>query len=212
MKAFRHLDISVFEPLMSLHPVFTGITAFLFLGEGMSRPQFVGIGCAVVGIYILETRPHHSLIDPLRQFVRSKYIHLAFFVLLIHAITSLVDRVILGQTTVHPFAYTTVAQCFLLFHFTLYTLLFRDGIEVFRRGFQKAGWLLIPTSFFTVLARFLQSAATKMAYVGLVIAIKHTSSFFSTIIGGELFHEKNLGRKVLASAIIISGTALIILS
>jgi len=59
--------------------------------------------------------------------------------------------------------------------------------------------------------RLAQMQAIQLAYAGLVIAIKRMSAFFVVLIGGEIFHEKNLLRKSIACLIMIGGAALIVL-
>ena len=53
--------------------------------------------------------------------------------------------------------------------------------------------------------------AIQLAFAGLVIAVKRMSAFFVVLIGGELFHEKNLLRKSIACLIMLAGAGLIVL-
>jgi uncharacterized membrane protein len=47
--------------------------------------------------------------------------------------------------------------------------------------------------------------------ISLVIPIKRLSALFSTVIGGELFHEKYLLRKSIACVVMIIGAVLIVM-
>ncbi|MFH1589978.1 MAG: hypothetical protein ABIB43_05410 [archaeon] len=58
---------------------------------------------------------------------------------------------------------------------------------------------------------YLLAVATPGAAISLIIPIKRTSSLFTTLIGGKLFHEKNLLIKILASIIMIWGVVFILL-
>jgi hypothetical protein len=64
-------------------------------------------------------------------------------------------------------------------------------------------------SIFAIGARFAQAFAIKVAYVGLVVAVKRFASLVTTIIGRELCHEKNIMRKAGACLIIIFGMIMV---
>jgi uncharacterized membrane protein len=74
----------------------------------------------------------------------------------------------------------------------------------------KKEWkFLLLVAILTSLHRWMQGEATALAAVGLVIAIKRSSALFTTVIGGELFKEKDLMRKSIACLIMIGGVFLI---
>jgi len=79
-------------------------------------------------------------------------------------------------------------------------------------GFKAAGWWVLLVGLFTVGYRWTEVNAMAMVPVALVVAIKRTSGFFSALIGGELFHEHNLPRKLAACVILLGGALLVVLS
>lgn len=211
-KGLRHMDISSFDPLMNLGPAVTAVAAFVVLDEPLSRMQVAGLVMTVLGTYVLESHRHQRALDPIRALVRSRYAHFVFLVLLIHAITSLIDRSSLATFGYHPLTYILLVHLFFGLHCTAIVFVVGDGAEEFRRAIRKAGWSLVPVSILTVLTRTFYAYAAKGAAIGIVSALKRTASFFTTLIGGELFHEKNLARKALASLMIIAGVAVIVVS
>jgi multidrug transporter EmrE-like cation transporter len=63
----------------------------------------------------------------------------------------------------------------------------------------------------TVASRLAQSSAVAIApVVGPVIAIKRSGSLFTTLIGGEIFHEKFLLRKAFACGVMLAGIVMVI--
>ncbi len=59
---------------------------------------------------------------------------------------------------------------------------------------KNLGWIAL-ISVLTIGYRFTQVAAVGMASVALVLAIKRTSVFWATIIGGKIFSDKDLIEK-----------------
>ncbi len=76
----------------------------------------------------------------------------------------------------------------------------------------KDSWVLILIlAVATIGYRFFEILAIKeAASVALAIAIKRTSVFFAVLIGGGLFKESNLLRKIIATLLLIIGAILII--
>ena len=61
----------------------------------------------------------------------------------------------------------------------------------------------------TIIYRYTQIEAVKIAPVALVLAVKRISIFFAAVIGGKIFKEHNLWIRAAAAAVIIIGTLLI---
>jgi drug/metabolite transporter (DMT)-like permease len=85
------------------------------------------------------------------------------------------------------------------------------GINGLIQAYKQRGWSLAVVALLTLSYRFFQMRALQLTSVGLVSAIKRTSSFFTTLIGGELFHEQNIQRKIFAAGVIIAGSLLVVL-
>jgi len=210
-KGVRHLEISTAEPFMALGPGISALLAFIVLHEKLALHQTLGIVFAIAGMYVLETKPHISIFESFRLMFRSRYIKYILYALLIYGVTSLVDRVILNRYDMDPIAYIIFAQIFIAFHFFIVSLMVGDGSAAIVRGISKARWLILLTAVLMTLSRIMQATAIKMAPLGLALTVKRTSVLFITVIGGELFHEKNLLRKTIAALIIVAGSLLIVL-
>jgi drug/metabolite transporter (DMT)-like permease len=210
-KGIRHLEVSTVSPLLALSPGTTSILAFLILGERLEGHQIFGVLCMIVGSYILTTRAHESLAQPFKVFFNSKYIHYILLSLFFYSIGAIFDRAIL-----HSFNISLVTYIF-FFHFFIAILMVTTnsaiggGIQGLRVAYKQGGVSLVAVALLTLGYRFFQMEALQIASVGLVSAIKRTSSFFTTFIGGELFHEKDVKRKIFAACIIIAGSLLVVL-
>ncbi len=210
-KGIRHLEISTVAPLLSLSPGTTSLLAFFILGEALNIQQISGILLMMVGSYILTTREHKSLLEPFKIFSQSRYVHLVLLSLLFYSVAAIFDRAILSDFKVSISIYIFFSHIFIAILFILTGGVFGGGLKGIKEGFRVGGVNLFLVSLFTVTYRFFQMEALQIASVGLVSAVKRSSSFFTTLIGGELFHEHNLGRKITAAFVIVAGSLLIAL-
>lgn len=209
MRGVRHMDISSSAPLFLLAPFMTAVLAFIFLGERFTLLQLGGITFLALGIYILETKHFWRLGEFLRNIWGDKYTRYILFGLLLYAFTSVGDRVALTYWHVPPPLYTALVQCFIALQFLVITRYYRGGV-VRPLALVSTHWkMILLIAIFTTGYRIMQMEATALAAVGLVAAVKRSSSLFTTIIGGELFHDKDVFRKAVACLIMLFGVYLI---
>ena len=211
-RGIRHMEISLSSPLFLLGPLITTVLAFVILGELVTKIQMLGMLVILLGTYVLETT---RTLYP-REFFKniwgniySRHILLGLF---LYGFSSVGDRFILKQMGVSPVLYTAIIQFFIAIQFLFLTWYYR-GSPVASMNFVKENWVgILVLALLTVGYRITQGYAVSLAVaVGLVIAIKRSSSLFTTIIGGELFHDQGILRKSLACVVMIGGVYLIAL-
>jgi drug/metabolite transporter (DMT)-like permease len=190
-------------------PFVTVLLAYLILGETLTQLQFGGIILLAIGIYTLETRHFFRFSEFWKNTTGDKYTRYILFGLLLYGFSSIGDRLILGHYHVDPKFYTALVQLFLAFQFTLIAFYYRGGVRAPLLSLKNEWKMLLLVAVLTTLHRWMQGEATALAAVGLVIAVKRSSALFTTIIGGELFQEKDLFRKSIACLIMIGGVFLI---
>jgi len=208
-KALRHSEISEVSPLLNLTPGFLAILAFLFLGEKLNKFQIIGLVILIIGSYVLET-DHNSFWKSFLRHMKSRYVDYTIFAAFIFSITSLVDKYVL-DTYMGPLDYMFLIWFFLALNFIIFSTIAHDGIKGIKHCLKIDGFNVIFAAFFSWIANLFTFIAMSFAYVSLVIPIRRLSSLFSTIIGGEMFHEKGIIKKSIACVIMIGGAILIIL-
>lgn len=209
-KALRHLDISLVSPLMNMNPAILVILAYVFLGERITNIQVAGIFFIMLGAYIIEIDwKKHDILEPFRTVINSRHTHYIFFSALLYSASSIGDKFILSH--VNPYTYLVVVQFFIAINFVILITIFHGGITDIAMGYRRAGNWIFLMVFFTLVYRLLQAWAISLALVSLVIPLKRLSTLFSTLIGGQLFHEKGLFKRVIASIIMFIGASMIIL-
>jgi drug/metabolite transporter (DMT)-like permease len=210
-RGLRHLEISTSSSLFLLGPFITALLAYLLLGESLTYLQLCGIALLAVGIYVLETNHLLRFGEFWKNTTGDRYTRYILFGLFLYGFCGVGDRIMLGHFHVDAKFYTALVQLFLALQFLLISFYYRGGISEPLRAVGREWKMLILVAILTTLYRYMQAEATALAAVGLVVAVKRSSALFTTIVGGELFQEKNLFRKSIACLIMIGGVFLIAL-
>ncbi len=211
MLSLKNLEISNALPLLALTPGFVAIFAFLLLDESLKLVEIIGLIFLISGTFILESKNFKNLFIPLSVFIKSKYHRFIILALLLFTASSIMDKLLLIKLNLSPISITAFQHLFFaLLFFVAYTL-FR-GKEVSASSIikkQNLGWIAL-ISIITIGYRYTQIVAVSLASVALVLAIKRTSVFWATVIGGKLFNDKDLLKRSIAAILILIGAILIL--
>lgn len=210
-RGVQNLDVSLVSPLRSIGPATTAILAVFFLNESLAVSQWIGMGAIVIGSYILSSEAHQHLLDPLKRFFHSRSVHFILIAVCLYSVTAVLDRSILHSLNTEPLTYIFVVNAYELFFFLIMSELFSTKHHGIVHGIAKGGFLLPVTSIAIVLSRICHANAVKLAYIGLAEAVKRSSALFVVIVGGRLFHEKNVARRTIATIAMIVGILFVIL-
>ncbi|MDP2934064.1 MAG: DMT family transporter [bacterium] len=209
-KALRHSDVSEAAPLTNFDIVTTLLFSSLFLGDFPKLPQIAGMLFILAGTYLLELPPHGSYLDPFKSFTKRKGLYLMLPAMLLYGLNKTLGKIALDQ--VSPI--TLIFFAYLVF-FVGYVILdlffFRENITKLRGLLKTHGPGLFMTSLAVFGYRLFMTFAIASGSVSLVTAVTRTSTLFSAFGGGKLFAEKNLNRRLVASAVILFGVLFIIL-
>jgi drug/metabolite transporter (DMT)-like permease len=207
-KAVRHLEISVVSPLMNISPLFLVVIAYFILKETPTISQFVGIILILTGAYFLEAdHKLYNLIYPFKKMLRSKHIHYLIFALLVFAFTATFEKFMITHL-IEPLTLLFFVWFFVAINFVVLEIA-RFGLKDIKKEFKRHKFITVITSFFTFLGTVFYILSLSLANVSLVIPIRRLSTLFTTIVGGELFHENRLKYKIIACFIITIGAYLI---
>lgn len=211
MNALKNLQISNALPLLALTPGFVAVFAFIFLGEKLKYYEIIGLISLIVGTYILESKSLKEVLIPFSVFIKSKYHQFILAALLLFTASSIMDKLLLIKLNLTPVSLTAFqhiyfALIFGVIFFFSKTDLSKQNIATIKNNF---GWIAL-ISILTIGYRFSQVWAVSLASVALVLAVKRTSVLWATIIGGKIFKDTNLLKKVLAVFFILIGAILIL--
>ncbi len=211
MFSIKKLEISEALPLLALTPGLVAIAGVIFINDILSTIEWIGILMMVIGAYVLELRKNSkNILEPLRALFRfSKYSYV-FTALILFTVTSLFDRVLLKGYNLPPYTFMAFQQLFYALFFAVIVLVNQKGlIKQVKRINIKTFYLIIAISFFTVIYRYTQIEATKLAPVALVLSVKRLSILIAVVAGGKLFSEEYLYRRIAAVILILAGAILL---
>lgn len=215
LKLLKKYEISLVAPLMNLSPLILLFLSVIFLGEIISSFQLIGILVIIISTYFLEvTIKHHNLKNPhAYHYLNLKNTNWKFFLqsfsmLVIISITAIADRIILKQVNVYSNIFFT--SSIILIVLVIYYIHEKILMSSIKDIIYEPETFLI--SVFTNISTFLILIAIGMptAILSLVIPLKRTSTLFSSLIGGILFHENHLKQKAFATIGMLVGVLLIV--
>ncbi len=212
MLAIKNLDLSEALPLLALSPGLVAILGILLIQDTLVINEWIGLSLMLIGTYILELRKdYQSIFDPFKSLMRFNKYKYVFFALFLFAITSLIDRMLLKDFKLPPYTFMAYQQLFFAMIFSTMILLRKIKIaEIFKSLNKNIIFLIVLISIFTVIYRYTQIEATKLAAVALVLSVKRLSVLMAIIIGGKLFKESNILRRALATVIILGGLIILV--
>lgn len=217
-KAIRHLPMSVASPLLSIGPAVTALLAFFMLGETLSPVNLAGLILIILGVYVLEHLRGVSLAQNLKIIFAQKYVRFILLALVLYAAISTADRYLLsppsiGGVGIPVMDYLAIVHVLISVMYLTMLSFFYDGWRGIQHGIKKAWLPILIIGLLTVSHRiaFGFALSDPAGKVGLAEGLKRTAALFATIVGGELFHEKNMLRRVFSCFVILGGVLLIIL-
>lgn len=211
MISLKNLEISNALPLLALTPGFVAVFAFFILGESLKGIEIIGLVLLIVGTFILESKNIKEFVFPFNVFLKSKYHRFVIFALLLFTASSIMDKLLLIKLNLTPISLTAFQHIYFAILFSIIFLFFRNKEQISSTGFNKDNicWIAL-ISVLTIGYRYTQIVAVSLASVALVLAIKRTSVFWATVIGGKLFHDKDLLKRSIAAVLILIGAILIL--
>ena len=211
MVSLKNLEISNALPLLALTPGFVALFAFIILGETLRTIEVVGLVFLIAGTFILESKNLKSFLSPPTFFWKSKYHRFILTALLLFTASSILDKLLLVKLNLSPVSLTAFQHIYFAVLFSLLYVFFRTKEQATTINIKKnnLGWIAL-ISIITIGYRYTQVVAVSLASVALVLAVKRTSVFLATIIGGKLFNDKDLLKRSIAAVLIIIGAIMIL--
>lgn len=207
MKAIRVSPLSLTVPFLALTPVFLIATSFLFLGELPDRSGVAGILLIAAGAYLLNlNRPGEGFLAPFKSIKKEKGSVLMIVVAFIYSITSNLGKVAVLHSSPTFFA---IIYAIILSMFLLPFVVRKSGNSI--SAIRARPLLFVMIGVFYGIMMMCHFSAIRLIEVPYMISVKRTSMIFSTIYGWLLFKEENIRERLLGSAVMVIGVALIML-
>ncbi len=204
MMTLERCDISGSLPLLGLTPGFTALLAFFTIGDAITAAEAGGLLLMTAGVFLLEKKGSVAAGGWRGQWT-------IWAALLLFAVSSVLDKVLLGSRGTPPLAVMFWQHLvFLLMYLGLSLGKGRGPARALRETPREVYLYIAAAAVLTLGYRYTQLSAVKLAPVALVLAVKRTSVFFASLAGGKIFSEPRLLARGAAAGVIITAGFLIL--
>ncbi len=192
--------------MLSFTPVFLIFTSFIFLRELPTLFGVAGIILIVSGVYVMNAnKGKRGLTAPFKEILRNKGVFYMLCVALLWSISINFDKKsILTSSPIFQAAimYLSMGVAFLII------LKFKgyDAARLYKNNFYK----LLLVSGVLAFNAIVGNIAFSMHLVSYVTSVKRLSILFSVILGGIVFKEKSIMKRIICALIMIAGVIFII--
>ncbi len=207
-RIYKHGNITVSTPVLSSLPqFFIVILAFIFLGEKLSVIQYIAIAVLLVATYVIII-PGKRAVS--KSFESKKYVYLLVLTTVLMAMGGIIMKYLL-TIGVNLFTLLILLEFFIAFNLTAYISLRYGGIVEELANLRHNKLPITVIAIMSVSYRILYYASLQTAYVSLASPLRNSISVVVTvIIGGLIFKESSIAKKMLLAAIMIAAVYFII--
>ena len=199
-KAFSQSEASLISPTRLLTPPFVLITGFLILGETVSFLGAIGVLTTIIGLWFL-VNPENKKLSLIKIF-EHKGILLGTVGALFFAFSFPFDKkaVVASSALFFSAVYLVIVGFVSL---VIYAVQKKD-FSIYRN--LKANWRIIFLMvFINIAAFFLTAQALNYTLAAYAASVKRLWSFWAVILSGQLLKEKDIGKRLLATGIMLGG-------
>lgn len=205
--AMKHLPITIVGPINATRPVMVLVGALIVFGEQLNLWQWIGVGLAVVSLFLLSRSGKKEGID----FKHDKWIYFLVLAAVCGAVSGLYDKYLMasvadggaGLNRMVVQSWYNIYQCAMM------------GMVLLVAWWPKRAdttplhwrWSIVFISLFLSAADFVYFYALSLpdAMISIVSMVRRGSVIVSFVFGAMVFREKNLGGKVVDLLFVLLG-------
>lgn len=202
-KAFSQEDASVISPIRLLTPPFVLITGFFILGERASPWGVVGVLTTIAGLWLLVNPENKKLnLTNLKEIFKHKGIILGIIGALLFALSFPFDKK--AVTTSSALFFSAIYLVLVGLASLIIYIVQKKDFSVHRK--LKANWqIILLMVVVNIAAFFLTAQALNYTLAVYAASVKRLWSFWAVILSGSLLAEKDIGKKLVATSIMLAG-------
>jgi len=210
LRAIKEAPISLISPVSSFNPVFTTLTASLFLKEIPSVIKFIGIMVVVAGSYLLNIADiKGGIFAPFKKLFSNRAVLLFLTANFLWAITPIFQKNAIFETSpttpLFPSFFGSILIGLIITPFALRNV--KNEVKPIR---QNIGWFFLIAPF-SALAQWAAFSAFFLTNVGYATAIFKLSTLFTILWGALLFKEQRIKERLLGASVMVVGTILLVI-
>lgn len=207
--SLKRLEAGEQSLILATTPVVNAFLAYLIISEELTQYAFLGLCLIVAGLVVLELpRLQGSAVSLHKKLIP---IGISFLAVVVYAASAVLDRIVLKTHVLSAFDFIMMTQSFMLLNVVVvYGAQGKINKELLS-SFFKQPLSLAYFSLSMLMSRLLYAQSVSMAYVALTAVLKRTGALMTIFMARSYLHEKHLGHKLLAGAIVLLGVILVIL-
>ncbi len=209
LRALKLSPLSLTFPFLGLTPAFSIFFSRFLLGERANLFGIAGIALVTAGAYLLNIKfVKDGLLAPLKNIYREKGSMLMIFVALIYGATS-----VLGKKAILLSGPLSFAAVYYGIFFVIFAPLALAEEKKTKIKFEmKDTFLFLGLGVCFAAAMLFHFNAVVLTNVSYMVSVKRLSLVISVLYGGIIFHEKDIGSRMLGSMVILCGIMVISLA
>ena len=200
--AIKHLPLTIVGPVNATRPVLVLVGAMLIFGERLNVYQWIGVGLAIISLFLLSRSGKKEGID----FKSNRWVFLLALAAIVGAASGLYDKYLLSERALSPMV---VQSWFTIYQFIEMALVLLILWRPRRRQTTPFTWRwsILLISLFLTAADFAYFTALSQdgAMISVVSMIRRGSVIVSFLCGALLFREKNLKNKFFDLLLVLLG-------
>ena len=206
-RVYKHGNISVSSPILSSLPqLLIVVFAFMFLSERLSFVQYISIAVMIIAAYLLLFKANSR---KKAAFEGKKYVYELVVVIALMAIGGVLLKYLLFY--MNPYTYMVLVEAFMALDMTVYMQLHYGGVKEIAHNMRKYRKPLLAIAVITMAYRITYYVAVSTTYVSLASPLRNTLSVVITVLlGGMLFKEGNIARKLALAAVMLAAVYFLI--
>jgi len=209
-RVYRHGHISVASPELGVLPIlFVIFLAFGTLHESLTYVQYLFMALLMVSAYMLMRNKAKNPFES--YFEKRKYIYLIILSSFLTALFAVLTKYLL-DSGLNIFTFLILAELSMAVNMAIYMTIKYGGVKEIVSNYINHKAPITSIALLTTADRLCYYASMSLAFASLVAPVRNTISVIITVlIGGLVFNEANLSKKLLFSAIMIVSAYFIII-
>lgn len=209
----KKYELSLVAPILNLSPFFLLILSTLFLNEIISFLQVIGILIIIISTFFLERfqkKEINSITKKSTLSTKIKFYIISFFMLLAVSLEAIFNKIIFDNG-INVYSNLFFSSLIIFIAIIIYLIKERKLSSNIKNLISKPKISII--GFVSILDNFIILSAISFptAIVSLIIPIRRTSTLFSALFGGLLFHESHIFKKIIIISAMILGVFFIVI-
>lgn len=200
-KAISKLPVSIVGILDLSRTLFATMLGVLVLGEVMGKGQWVGLTLVGFGLVMLRFVNGSGKKNKAKEDIRAIYVVMTFASCILNSLSGFLDKVLMKDLSSSQLQFWFML--FMFIYYVIYAIATKTKVSM--SVFTNI-WVWVLSIIFVLADKALFIANGMPDSRITVMTLVKQSCCIVTIIGGKLvFKEKNIGKKLICAAIIITG-------